>query len=48
MANFTTRNIILRLANFASINLKIIEVHSCHYLGEDDVVWFENTYGRIN
>lgn len=37
-----------RLANPGSINLEIIEVQSGDYLGEDDIVRFEDTYGRIN
>jgi mannose-1-phosphate guanylyltransferase/mannose-6-phosphate isomerase len=37
-----------RLANRGSIPLEIIEVQSGGYLGEDDIVRFEDTYGRIN
>ena len=37
-----------RLANPGSIALEIIEVQSGDYLGEDDIVRFEDTYGRIN
>jgi mannose-1-phosphate guanylyltransferase/mannose-6-phosphate isomerase len=37
-----------RLANPGSINLEIIEVQSGDYLGEDDIVRFEDTYGRNN
>jgi mannose-1-phosphate guanylyltransferase/mannose-6-phosphate isomerase len=36
-----------RLANPGSIPLEIIEVQSGSYLGEDDIVRFEDTYGRI-
>ena len=35
-----------RLANPGSIPLEIIEVQSGAYLGEDDIVRFEDTYGR--
>jgi mannose-1-phosphate guanylyltransferase/mannose-6-phosphate isomerase len=36
-----------RLANPGSIPLEIIEVQSGSYLGEDDIVRFEDNYGRI-
>ncbi len=35
-----------RLANPSTIPLEIIEVQSGSYLGEDDIVRFEDTYGR--
>ena len=35
-----------RLANPGSITLEIIEVQSGSYLGEDDIIRFEDTYGR--
>ena len=35
-----------RLANPGSIPLEIIEVQSGSYVGEDDIVRFEDTYGR--
>ncbi len=35
-----------RLANPGTIPLEIIEVQSGRYLGEDDIVRFEDTYGR--
>ncbi len=35
-----------RLANFGSIPLEIIEVQSGSYLGEDDIVRYEDNYGR--
>ena len=35
-----------RLANLSSEPLEIIEVQSGNYLGEDDIVRFEDTYGR--
>ena len=37
-----------RLANPGTIPLEIIEVQSGSYLGEDDIVRFEDTYGRAN
>jgi mannose-1-phosphate guanylyltransferase/mannose-6-phosphate isomerase len=37
-----------RLANPGAIPLEIIEVQSGSYLGEDDIVRFEDTYGRVN
>lgn len=35
-----------RLANPGKVGLEIIEVQSGSYLGEDDIVRFEDTYGR--
>jgi mannose-1-phosphate guanylyltransferase/mannose-6-phosphate isomerase len=35
-----------RLANPANVPLEIIETQSGSYLGEDDIVRFEDTYGR--
>jgi len=35
-----------RLANPGKVDLEIIEVQSGSYLGEDDIVRFEDTYGR--
>ena len=37
-----------RLANPGTIPLEIIEVQSGGYLGEDDIVRFEDTYGRTS
>jgi mannose-1-phosphate guanylyltransferase/mannose-6-phosphate isomerase len=37
-----------RLANPGSIPLEIIEVQSGSYLGEDDIVRYEDTYGRLS
>lgn len=37
-----------RLANPGAIPLEIIEVQSGSYLGEDDIVRFEDTYGRAS
>jgi len=36
-----------RLANPGKVPLEIIEVQSGGYLGEDDIVRFEDTYGRV-
>jgi mannose-1-phosphate guanylyltransferase/mannose-6-phosphate isomerase len=36
-----------RLANPGKVWLEIIEVQSGSYLGEDDIVRFEETYGRL-
>jgi mannose-1-phosphate guanylyltransferase/mannose-6-phosphate isomerase len=35
-----------RLRNPGKVDLEIIEVQSGSYLGEDDIVRFEDTYGR--
>ena len=35
-----------RLENPGAIPLEIIEIQSGSYLGEDDIVRFEDTYGR--
>jgi mannose-1-phosphate guanylyltransferase/mannose-6-phosphate isomerase len=35
-----------RLSNPGKVPLELIEVQSGHYLGEDDIVRFEDTYGR--
>jgi mannose-1-phosphate guanylyltransferase/mannose-6-phosphate isomerase len=37
-----------RLANPGKVELEIIEVQSGSYLGEDDIVRFEDTYGRTD
>ncbi|MBP5143866.1 mannose-1-phosphate guanylyltransferase/mannose-6-phosphate isomerase, partial [Pseudomonas chlororaphis] len=36
-----------RLSNPGTIPLEIIEVQSGSYLGEDDIVRFDDTYGRV-
>ena len=36
-----------RLSNPGKLPLEIIEVQSGSYLGEDDIVRFEDTYGRV-
>lgn len=40
--------VVHRLANPGTVPLEIIEVQSGSYLGEDDIVRFEDTYGRTN
>ena len=37
-----------RLANPGKVPLEIIEVQSGSYLGEDDIVRYEDTYGRTS
>lgn len=37
-----------RLTNPGKVDLEIIEIQSGSYLGEDDIVRFEDTYGRIS
>lgn len=37
-----------RLTNPGTIPLEIIEIQSGSYLGEDDIVRFEDSYGRVN
>jgi len=37
-----------RLSNSGSIKLELIEVQSGTYLNEDDIIRFEDSYGRIN
>jgi mannose-1-phosphate guanylyltransferase/mannose-6-phosphate isomerase len=36
-----------RLENPGDDNLEMIEVQSGYYLGEDDIIRFEDTYGRV-
>jgi len=35
-----------RLANRGAVPLEVIEVQSGSYLGEDDIVRFDDVYGR--
>tara|TARA_B100000886_G_scaffold335824_1_gene293548 strand:- start:51833 stop:53272 length:1440 start_codon:yes stop_codon:yes gene_type:complete len=37
-----------RLSNPGTIDLKIIEIQSGSYLGEDDIERFDDSYGRVN
>jgi mannose-1-phosphate guanylyltransferase / mannose-6-phosphate isomerase len=36
-----------RLANPGEIPLRLIEVQTGSYLGEDDIVRFEDSFGRV-
>ena len=36
-----------RLSNYNHEILEIIEVQSGHYLGEDDIIRYDDTYGRV-
>lgn len=40
--------IIHSLENLGTIELELIEVQAGSYLGEDDIVRFDNIYGRSN
>ena len=37
-----------RLSNFEKSPLTIIEVQSGQYLGEDDIIRYDDNYGRLN
>jgi mannose-1-phosphate guanylyltransferase/mannose-6-phosphate isomerase len=39
--------VVHRLANTGTLHLEIIEVQSGSYLGEDDIVRLEDSYGRF-
>jgi mannose-1-phosphate guanylyltransferase/mannose-6-phosphate isomerase len=45
-STFIPLGVVHRLANPGEIPLEIIEVQSGTYLGEDDIIRFEDTYGR--
>jgi mannose-1-phosphate guanylyltransferase/mannose-6-phosphate isomerase len=45
-STYITQGQIHRLANPGKTPLEIIEVQSGTYLGEDDIVRYEDTYGR--
>jgi mannose-1-phosphate guanylyltransferase/mannose-6-phosphate isomerase len=45
-SSYIPLGVLHRLVNPGSIPLEIIEVQSGSYLGEDDIVRFEDTYGR--
>jgi mannose-1-phosphate guanylyltransferase len=40
--------VIHALENPGKVNLELIEVQSGSYFGEDDIVRFEDIYGRVN
>jgi mannose-1-phosphate guanylyltransferase/mannose-6-phosphate isomerase len=46
-STYITLGAVHRLANPCTTPLEIIEVQSGSYLGEDDIVRFEDTYGRV-
>jgi mannose-1-phosphate guanylyltransferase/mannose-6-phosphate isomerase len=46
-STFIPLGIVHRLKNPGTIPLEIIEVQSGTYLGEDDIVRFEDSYGRL-
>lgn len=46
-STFVPMNTAHRLSNPGDTDLIMIEVQTGHYLGEDDIVRFEDTYGRI-
>jgi len=35
-----------RIENTGDVNLVFIEIQTGTYFGEDDIVWFEDNYGR--
>ena len=45
-STFIPQGEVHRLSNFGDVPLEIIEVQSGEYLGEDDIVRFEDNYGR--
>ena len=45
-STYIPRNVRHRLENRATVPLELIEVQSGSYLGEDDIVRFEDAYGR--
>lgn len=47
-SNYIPFGVVHRLANPGTIPLEIIEVQSGGYLGEGDIIRFEDTYGRTN
>ena len=44
---FVPKSAIHRVENPGKVSLEIIEVQVGEYLGEDDIVRFEDVYGRI-
>jgi mannose-1-phosphate guanylyltransferase/mannose-6-phosphate isomerase len=47
-STYIALGVVHRLANPGKIPLELIEVQSGSYLGEDDIVRLEDTYGRVN
>ena len=46
-STFVPKSTLHRLANYGEIPLEIIEVQNGEYVGEDDIVRFDDKYGRI-
>jgi mannose-1-phosphate guanylyltransferase / mannose-6-phosphate isomerase len=46
-STFIPLGVVHRLSNPGKIALELIEVQSGAYLGEDDIVRLEDTYGRL-
>ncbi len=46
-STYIPQGVIHRLMNPSDENLDMIEVQSGHYLGEDDIVRFDDEYGRV-
>jgi mannose-6-phosphate isomerase-like protein (cupin superfamily) len=44
---FIPKQCLHRLQNVSETDVELIEVQSGSYLGEDDIVRFEDTYGRV-
>ena len=44
---FLPMGVVHRLANPGKIDLELIEVQTGSYLGEDDIVRFEDVYNRV-
>jgi mannose-6-phosphate isomerase-like protein (cupin superfamily) len=47
-STYIPHNVKHSLENPGKIQLRMIEVQSGSYLGEDDIVRFEDNYGRLN
>lgn len=46
-STYIAPDVIHRLANRGNVQLEIIEVQSGRYVGEDDIIRFEDCYGRV-
>ena len=47
-STYIPKNCKHRLSNKSNTILTLIEVQNGEYLGEDDIIRFEDIYGRIN
>ena len=47
-STFVPINTLHRISNIMNTDLIIIEVQSGDYLGEDDIIRYEDTYGRVS